>query len=500
MIKIVTSGTGIERASRSLINKKVSDIVSISYTELLLSKSGESKYFKEEYIKNLCSTKNKRVKEYLESVNIEDAKSSLFYVPGINFFKLVLPESHRNSINSELKEEDLTGWSKILSDVDKNSNIIKSIVKGLWGNCGHKDDILNTLSIGNAIGKEPKVVQFFVGTPNNKELDKLSKVFENCHPNHIVRVLSGSADATNSTSESLVKSDIERCKNENKEGVIIISKDMGSRSFSVSEIDAVVLMFDNGSVSSLVQKISRTLTGGFDYYGNKKTEGNVISLSLDPNRIDSVDVYVIEESQKNRTESESFLSSTRRIRRSVNIFIIDENGDRQTLLEKDEYYSELIDKFNYDKLKNSQIDITPLISDKDFRDSLLEIKSSELSKKEKKVTQLKGKGKTFLDDDKKEESNKKEESEESDFEKVDINLIRQAVLTITNSLLSIVGIDDSIEDKSKSFRSILYSINNEPDKNEEFKHFFGISPLLVIKLMDKEVINEQIIDICISKF
>jgi hypothetical protein len=497
-IKIVTSGTGIERASKSLMNKKVSAVISNSYTEILLSKSGNSKYFNSEYLRDLDPVKDKRVIEYLTSVDKLVAMKSLEYAPDINFYKLVLPNSHRNLIHKELMDEDLTGWSKILSDVNKNQSIIKSIIKGLWGDAGIKDDILNTLAIHRAIDRYPKVVQFFVGTPTNKELTRLANLFQSCHPNYIIRVLSGAEDATNATSESLVKKDIQDSKEQGKDGVIILSKDMGSRSFSISETDAVILMYDNGSVSSLVQKISRALTGGLDYFGNEKKEGNIISLSLDPNRVDAVDIYVIEESQKNKTKSESFLSSIKRIRRSVNIFSIDENGDKQSLLERDEYYSELIEKFSFERLKNSQINITPLISDEELRNSLLDIKSSDLSKNEKKVKQLKGKGKKFIESDK--SMKEKDEEKESDFDKKDIELLRKAILTINNSILSIIGIDNSIEDKSKSFRSILNSIDNNSFKFKEFQELFGIRPSVVINIMDKEVINEQIIDICISKY
>jgi hypothetical protein len=498
-VKIITSGTGIDRAANSLKNKKISNIISLSYTEKLLSKSGNSKYFDDEFLRELDPVKNGRLIEYLSGVDKLEAMRSLEYAPGIDFYKLVLPKSHRNLIHSILSDDDLTSWSKILSDVNKNRVIIKSIIMGLYGMAGIGDDILNTLSIHQAIQREAKVVQFFVGTPTNKELKKLSEIFQSCFPDKIIRVLSGDEDATNATSEALVKSDIQRCREENKDGVIILSKDMGSRSFSVSETDVVVLMYDNGSVSSLIQKISRALTGGLDYHGVEKKVGNVISLSLDPNRVDAVDIYIIEEGQKNKTKSESFLSSVRRIRRSVNIFAIDENGDRVSLLERDEYYSELIEKFNFRKLVNSQINIIPLISDADLRSASLEIKSSELSKNEKRVKQLKGKGKKFVDsasvvivDDSK--------KEEEEFDKVDINLLRRAVLTITNSILSIIGIDDSIEDKSKSFRRVLKSIDSDMDKVKEFYELFGVRPSLVIKLMDKEVINEQIIDILISKF
>ena len=497
---IVTSGTGIEKASKSFLNKNISDVISTSYTEMLMSKSGNTKYFSDEYLDELDPIKNKRLYDFIKSSlrQKESLRKTLGYIPDVNFFKLVLPKSHRDLIHSEVSDEDLTGWSKMLSDVSKNQNILKSIIKGLWGNAGIKDDILNSLSISNAIHREPKVVQFFVATPTNKELNKLSDIFQSCLPNHIVRVLSGENDATNSTSESIVKEDIEKCRKGNKDGVIVLSMNMASRSFSISETDAVVLMFDNGSTSSLIQKISRALTGGLDYYGNDKKEGNVISLSLDPNRVDSVDIYLVEESQKNKTKSESFVSVMKRIRKSINIFSIDENGDRVELIEKDDFYTELIEKFSFDRLKNSQINITPLVSDEDLRNMLMEINSSALSKKESKVKQLKGKGKKFLESSKNESDDDSNDSLEID--KLDINLIREAVLTINNSILSIVGIDNSIGDKSKSFRGILKSIDSDVNKIKEFYELFGIRPSVVVRLLDREVINENIIDICISRF
>jgi hypothetical protein len=501
MLKILTSGTAIDKAARPLIGSNISKLTSVSYTECLMVKHGQSSYFSEEYSDQLDPVKDRYLIECLKNWTPEMASKSLSYLPDINFFKLVLPTKHRNMINSVLEDDDLTGWSKMLADVNKNSAILKLIIQGLWGKAPVKDDIINTLNISNAIGKQPKVLHFFVGCQTNKEMDKLADIFRNVlGSNTIVRVLSGTNGATNKTSEDIVKEDIKKCKEENKDGVIIISKDMASRSFSISEIDAVILMYDNGSVSSLVQKTSRSLTGGEDYYGNQKIVGNIISLALDPNRVDSVDLFILEESIKNKQKDESFNSVIRRIRKSVNIFVIDDNGDRQELLQSDEYYSEFIDKFNYDKLKNTQINLIPALSDKDLLEEVLNINNSNSTKSnELKEKQLKGKGKKYLDSEGN-EKNSDDEKEEVEFSKKDIELIRQAIMTINNSLLSIVAIDDSIDDKSKTFRTILNSIDKNVPKTKEFYELFGVRPTLVLKLMDKEVINESIIDICISEF
>lgn len=497
LVKIVTSGTGIERAAKSLINQNIDDVISVSYTEMLLCKKGESKYFLEEYLDELDPVKNKLEIEYLKNA-IKEKKShmiSLDYAPDVNFFKLVLPSKHRIKIEENNDRNDLTGWSKLLSDVKKNINIINPIIKGLWGRSG--DVLLDTLAISNAIGNEPKVVQFFVGSPTNKEMNLLAEQFENSLKNHIIRVLSGENDATNKEAEKLVKGDIKRCREENKDGVVVISKNMGSRSFSIPETDAVVLMFDNGSTSALVQKISRALTGGKNYNGEEKKEGNIISLSLDPNRIDPVDLFIIEESQKNKTKQESITAVIKRIRRSVNIFSIDDNGDKESLLINDEYYSELLDKFNFDKLKNSQIDLIPLISDEEFRNLLSGTKNSANLKAQAKDKQLSSKGKKFLDDDKKEKND--DDKKELDIEKIDIEILRQCIITINNSILSISGIDDSVFNK-KSFRSTLLSISKDNEKSSEFLDLLGIETTTVIELLNRSVINENLIDFCLSRY
>lgn len=494
-LKIVTSGTGINKAANIFLDQEVDEVISISYTEMLLTKKGESKYFLEEYLDELNAG---QLRDFIKSAQ-KDVKTwtdTLSYAPDINFFKLVLPKSHREEIESNNIDDDLTGWNKLLSDVNKNINIIKPIIKGLWG--VSKNPTLDTLAISNTIDRDPKVVQIFTASPSNDQLLKLGALFETQLPNHIIRVLCGDNDIKNATAESEVKADIQKCKDQNKDGVVILSTNMGSRSFSVSETDAVVLMFDNGSVSSLVQKISRALTGGKDYYGNDKTCGNIISLSLDPNRVDSVDVFVVEESQKNKTKSESISSVIRRIRRSVNIFSIDDNGDKFNLLVNDDYYSELINKFSFERLKNTQINLLPLISDAELRNELLQINSSEASKKESKRKELKSKGKKFLESGKNGQSDK-DEVDEEEFTKKDIEFLRQCVVTINNSILSIAGIDDSVFGK-KSFRKTLQSIQSDDDKFDEFVNLLGINPKTVIHLLDRGVINENIIDLCLSKY
>ena len=98
---IVTSGTGIEKASKSFLNKNISDVISTSYTEMLMSKSGNTKYFSEEYLDELDPVKNKRLYDFIKSSlkQKEILRKTLGYIPDVNLFKLVLPKSPRDLIH-----------------------------------------------------------------------------------------------------------------------------------------------------------------------------------------------------------------------------------------------------------------------------------------------------------------------------------------------------------------------------------------------------------------
>lgn len=86
-------------------------------------------------------------------------------------------------------------------------------------------------------------------------------------------VLDGDAGMTNAEAEETVKNAF---KGHHDNKVIVISSDMGNRSFSVPMIKNVVLMMDGGSYSSITQKTSRELTP----IEGCATCGNVIDCRL----------------------------------------------------------------------------------------------------------------------------------------------------------------------------------------------------------------------------
>lgn len=103
--------------------------------------------------------------------------------------------------------------------------------------------------------------------------------------------ISGSDDpekrSTNAKSESKVKSELNRKKTK-KKNVLVLSRGMGARSFSVPDITEVYIAYDRGGAGSTIQKMSRVFTASKD---KPNKIGRVFNLSFDPNRDDKFDAY-----------------------------------------------------------------------------------------------------------------------------------------------------------------------------------------------------------------
>ncbi len=98
---------------------------------------------------------------------------------------------------------------------------------------------------------------------------------------------------SNAEAEALVKEAIVAAEGglKKKRGVIVFSIDMGSRSFSVPNVVAVLECYDGGGIHQAHQRHSRALTP--DRTGVKKELGIVFTLSFDPNRVTPMENFLL---------------------------------------------------------------------------------------------------------------------------------------------------------------------------------------------------------------
>jgi hypothetical protein len=151
------------------------------------------------------------------------------------------------------------------------------------------------------------------------QLDRLRELVEQWVPNSLVVVLSGN-HTTNRQAEENVKRVVAQARQAHKR-VIILSSQMGSRSFSVSEVEACVFMFDRGDLGSTEQRAARCLTPGVRLDGSTKKVGWIVNLSLDSNRTETLTEMVLIEAQRvAKVKDIDFVAALRSVLMTMNIF------------------------------------------------------------------------------------------------------------------------------------------------------------------------------------
>lgn len=490
-IKIVTSGTGIERASRGLGNG-IDFFLGITYNELLQGKAGQAKEFSEEYLKTLDPSNNKLEIEIVKKAigNIEEVKSSLSYLVDAEFYRMVIPFAPQ--VIDTYREENLFKWGKVFKDVTKSSAILEDVMRGLFGRTP-KQELLK-LNLSGALEDEIKVVQIFTACRECKELNKFAALVKNILGDaFVVETLTGEF-TSNDKSEERVKSAIARGKMEGK-GVIILTMDMGSRSFSISEINPVILMLDNGSINPITQKISRAFTPGKKHNGETKKVGSVVALSVDSNRVDIIDSILVREATRAQLPGESMEKALRRVLMSINLFSIDDNNDRINLVKDTNYWEEICNRVDITKLADSATCYENFLGDPQVLEILLDV----VGEKAKWVDfTFSGDGKQLPTNTptykEKMEAHRNESKVPNSREEL-LKKMEESVSKINNRIGNILEINDF---RDTSLRETFCDISKDVLKISALESLIGITPLQATLLVDKGVLNNNLLDVYIK--
>jgi len=288
---------------------------------------------------------SKRLKNFFNSYSREEAVKTVSTLVKPQMYKMVMPNGE--FLQEKMPEGLRTKWSKLLADVDQNAFILEHVIDAVF-NQGDINDYPELYDLGISQLTPAKVSMIFGGFPTKKEHNKFVKLVQSKLNDFIVVGVNGDV-TTNRKAEEAVKKAIGEAKRNGKR-VVIISKDMASRSFSVSEIDTVFLMYDNGLLAQTIQKVSRAFTPGKTYTDEQKRTGTIISLSFDDNRseLDPVDQYVVAEASRTGKEHESLQESIKRVSRSFNIF--SQKDGQPAEINPDEYAEQLISSTSLTKI------------------------------------------------------------------------------------------------------------------------------------------------------
>jgi hypothetical protein len=387
---------------------------------------------------------------------------------------------------NSIPEEYRTDWSKLLKDVKTSKNVLSNLIKGLFGVYGGRLTYIMDLDT-NSMNVEKDVTMVFASTPDKKQQSLLVDLFrEVLGPQYIVELIN-SDETSNRKVEDQAEKIIAYAK-ENGKKVVFVSKDMASRSFSISEIDTVILMFDRGSYSTITQKVSRVLTPGVTYKGQPKTHGNIISLSLDPNREDvsPIDEYIVYESEK--VQVNDLNDGIQRVLKSMDIFTND-NGDIEPI-EVDVYADRLLNSSTLIKLGCETSKVDKVIMDSTLVNMLLGIEVPE-AVKEKLMAIDSSKVKRTKD-----EPQTKEEKE-LDKKVEDIRIKIKKVLD--NIVENAVEISEINNCESDDIIDTLNMIDNKGYCNEVI-HEVGVNCEMVKQIITMGGLSYKLLNTIISSY
>jgi len=227
----------------------------------------------------------------------------------------------------------LPSWAKFGSNPIKAKGFFVRTLEAIFLGKGNHDELNVDYQINDS--PEQRVAMMFISAKNNIALNDAAKIAQQTLPGYRVIALNGSSKhngrkITNENAEKVVKEIVETGV-----PVLILSKEMAARSFSIPEITELYLAYDKGSNGTTIQKMSRTLTPGA-----LEKIGRIFSLSFDPNRDDKFDAMIIETANNyaRRSEQVDFREAMRDVLKTIDIFSCTSEGavkmDIDTYLEQ----------------------------------------------------------------------------------------------------------------------------------------------------------------------
>ena len=264
------------------------------------------------------------------------------YYPGIKLFQMDLRRIVEEAISkNEIQDEDLKklpSWQKFVKNPYKSKSFFTKVLQSVFlGH--HSHDELNSdfqMSAAKEIRMKRRVAMMFL--PHNTEVKNISLIeiiANDSLPEYRIIKLTGMERATsNENAERYVKMQLEAYPDDN---FLIISSQIGQRSFSVGEIDELYLAYDNGDNGATIQKMSRALTGQ-----DIDKVGKIFSLSFDPNRDDKFSGAILQAAEDlSRRRGTDIRTELKNVLSSVDIFSCLEEGAR--LVQIDEFIQRAID-------------------------------------------------------------------------------------------------------------------------------------------------------------
>ena len=375
-----------------------------------------------------------------------------------------------------LDETVQPSWTKLNGKPNGNKTFHTTLAQSLTG----EDSLRQELNLSNLAGEQIECFMLLVNATKDG-MKQLKEIYERAVPNWHIKVLNGE-HTTNFKAEDETTKEINEARIAGKDGVIIIANQMGSRSYSIPEIQATVIAYDRGSVDATQQKVSRSLTPGNTYSEDKKEYGHIVDLSFDPNRSENIEKLLVDEIvMVQKSEDLDFPTATSYVLSSIDCFKVKYG----TAVEVDEeaMFEILGDNDNLLRIADVTADVKAAL---DIIEDLEQVNT--LNGKNSKSEKISIDAKNRIREG--ETAPKLSPSEEARMQKVLNNAIRALNMSAT-SVFELAG-------SGETYRECINIIGNDVEDTEEFEELFGVGPAIVESMLDRELLNEPILDVIVQ--
>jgi len=383
-----------------------------------------------------------------------------------------------NKLLEDFDKDVLPNINKILEKARSQEKFIAAVFQDLLGY-----QPIYGMNLSQAAGEIINHLMLFVNI-SKKSMEALAEIIEKHCEEHKVLILNGDY-IDNKGAEGLTKEELVRLQNgyyEGRDKLLVITNMMGTRSYSIPEIQACLFMQEGGDVYPYMQKYSRCLTPGFG-----KKFGHIFDFAFDQSKTrNSVMSVAVEAALLIRQKGKTYPEAVREVLNSVNIkdMVSGQWMDADTIIKEFEDNNKLLEIAN----AHTRITIEDLTSED--REDLGELAKRSTSSKEErsKIDKIVATGKTF------ESNHTPSGRSKKDPLKV---IVEKAIRTINGSATTILALSNY---EGESFLECIDIIENNIEMYKEFVELYGIKPASIKRLSPRLEISTLDMIVRMSKY
>jgi len=370
-------------------------------------------------------------------------------------------------------DDYLPSWTKFAKDPIKAKGFWTRMLQAVFLGQGNIPELNVDLQTRDLAADGFKVSMMFLpGSMRNENLKTVVALTMQILKGWKVLEISGVGDhngqkINNRNAEKITKEVIEDCREKNIP-LLILSRGMAQRSYSIGDITELYLCYDEGDAGATTQKISRALTPS-----SQGKIGRIFSLSFDPNRDDKFDTMLIASAQnyaaRKGIDSDQAL---RKVINTIDLFACGEDGRIE--INHDTYLQQILERSSLSRMLGKQADLSSLSMKEIVEYAEANSNYSKLSR-----TESADKGRAG---DSKSKAKKSNLSPNQQLQMID--KARKTLTTIVEHLPYL-----AIMTKSESIKESLQKCDQNRDYRDYVIQEFGVAPDRILNLFERRVLN-----------